>query len=563
MWSRFSYTFSCYGSVWRLSPRSLVLFAFVLYVFVLLFQLSSVSPTLPEKNVKTSAECTVAAALQRNGYDMLPPLPQRSFIPINDVACSRVVLPHFWVGSKADGEQRPEVSRQLQQTKEGRGEHRNQQERKGKESNVVHGGGPEREASTGAITLVTQLSFNRLPRLVTLAKAWQGPISAAVFLRATEEIQELSRWFREEPLAFQYVRLHLVLGKPNDPYPINTLRNVATKLALPPSAYANTVTHEDIMQQARSVFFASERHTHGVAHWLDNDLLANGMFFPSDVAHPNVLWDSPEWIMASDVDAVPSAPMPHFWQDLQRTTHQWNDTLRHDQETIYVVPALEMTEKFLEAVGTEGILKATFTLPTSKEEVDLLWQQGHLTAMHPEYPPAYHGPFSLHQWLQTDEPYRVTYQRCFEGYFIARLRNMIPYDERFLGRGYNKATHHFELYASGRALAVLPNSWLVDAPHIATIQDTSRPALLGREWASFLTDMQHKYHLHCRNGDIDRRHPDYAPLFPGAFSPSEEEEARRWPPLTPSSSCWWADENLDGTYWWWWRILDFFYSPQR
>ena len=84
------------------------------------------------------------------------------------------------------------------------------------------------------ITLVTQLSADRLQRIQQIARVWKGPISAAVYagknnFEATRLM--LSIW-KKSKLVRTHVDLHLVTRDAymdTTPYPINMLRNVAWK----------------------------------------------------------------------------------------------------------------------------------------------------------------------------------------------------------------------------------------------------------------------------------------------------------------------------------------------
>ena len=86
------------------------------------------------------------------------------------------------------------------------------------------------------ITLVTQLSPDRLHRIQQLAQVWKGPISAAVYVGhdTYNGVKELLSLWGTSELVRQHVDFHLVssdaIGKThesNPPYPINALRNLA------------------------------------------------------------------------------------------------------------------------------------------------------------------------------------------------------------------------------------------------------------------------------------------------------------------------------------------------
>ena len=90
------------------------------------------------------------------------------------------------------------------------------------------------------ITLVTQLSPDRLQRIQQLASVWQGPISAAVFVGHDTYggVQQLLSLWGTSELVRKHVDFHLVstdavgtLHETKAPYPINALRNLAWQYA--------------------------------------------------------------------------------------------------------------------------------------------------------------------------------------------------------------------------------------------------------------------------------------------------------------------------------------------
>lgn len=93
------------------------------------------------------------------------------------------------------------------------------------------------ESQDTDITICTQLSSDRLEKLVKMAESYRGPISAAVYVQGSkEEIQEKKIEFRkvvekavQNSSEFgKYVTIHVVMSLFNPfPYPINFLRNVA------------------------------------------------------------------------------------------------------------------------------------------------------------------------------------------------------------------------------------------------------------------------------------------------------------------------------------------------
>ena len=81
------------------------------------------------------------------------------------------------------------------------------------------------------ITLVTQVSVDKLFRLVEQLERWNGPISCAVYLPSITSIQELFLYVQKQNQIFHsMVTLHVMLenvrGRSSAAYPINRLRNL-------------------------------------------------------------------------------------------------------------------------------------------------------------------------------------------------------------------------------------------------------------------------------------------------------------------------------------------------
>ena len=77
------------------------------------------------------------------------------------------------------------------------------------------------------ITLTTQMSSNKIKRLVALAGRWNGPISAAVRITSVEELQNLKTDLSEYLEELSNVAFHFYFEDASRLYPHNILRNVA------------------------------------------------------------------------------------------------------------------------------------------------------------------------------------------------------------------------------------------------------------------------------------------------------------------------------------------------
>lgn len=59
---------------------------------------------------------------------------------------------------------------------------------------------------------------------------------------------------------------------------------------------------------------------------------------------------------------------------------------------------------------------------------------------------------------------QIKWEADFEPYVVVR-RDVVRYDTRFLGFGWNKVSHTMELHAQGYELYVLANAFVVHLPH--------------------------------------------------------------------------------------------------
>ena len=77
--------------------------------------------------------------------------------------------------------------------------------------------------------LATQLTVDRLSLLCKSAGAWNGPVSATVYVRSGLDVAALAKWRRKCKALKGLVSFHL-LTQPNIarpiPYPVNILRNI-------------------------------------------------------------------------------------------------------------------------------------------------------------------------------------------------------------------------------------------------------------------------------------------------------------------------------------------------
>jgi hypothetical protein len=89
----------------------------------------------------------------------------------------------------------------------------------------------ERSSIDGDISLATQGSVDRLDRLLDGTKRWNGPISAAIYVKSSSSIRDLVEFVRANKRALKHTTFHLFFEKMtiarDKLYPHNYLRNLA------------------------------------------------------------------------------------------------------------------------------------------------------------------------------------------------------------------------------------------------------------------------------------------------------------------------------------------------
>eukprot|EP00297_Palpitomonas_bilix_P000847 CAMPEP_0113880072 /NCGR_PEP_ID=MMETSP0780_2-20120614/7587_1 /TAXON_ID=652834 /ORGANISM="Palpitomonas bilix" /LENGTH=879 /DNA_ID=CAMNT_0000866717 /DNA_START=494 /DNA_END=3134 /DNA_ORIENTATION=- /assembly_acc=CAM_ASM_000599 len=110
------------------------------------------------------------------------------------------------------------------------------------------------------------------------------------------------------------------------------------------------------------------------------------------------------------------------------------DQMLHDK-ILVIAPAFQMIP------GSEDIV------PKTKKELLVLVMLKKAQQVHAYFQKG-HAPVNYRRWLRGTDNYYISYKKEMEPYFIGS-REMVLYDERFLGRGGNKQSHLYELDRAG------------------------------------------------------------------------------------------------------------------
>jgi hypothetical protein len=160
-----------------------------------------------------------------------------------------------------------------------------------------------------------------------------------------------------------------------------------------------------------------------------------------------------------DVDFVTSGSAAEAYALLSSRGY---DAMMRERKRVFVLPAFELVG---DAYKNGGPVVNIDAMPRSKAALkqavrDRLVQQVHQS----KYAPAHHAT-NYTRWYESVEPYSVVYEHEFEPYFIGRIADMPPWDERFVGYGYDKVVHVMTLAVQRFELVVQPQLFLTHLDH--------------------------------------------------------------------------------------------------
>mmetsp|Transcript_7911 Transcript_7911/g.11752 ORF Transcript_7911/g.11752 Transcript_7911/m.11752 type:complete len:607 (+) Transcript_7911:85-1905(+) len=257
------------------------------------------------------------------------------------------------------------------------------------------------------ITLTTQMSINKLTRLVAIAGRWNGPVSVALRVTSMEELHLLKDQLLKYGEHLDQVAFHLYFEGKSRSYPNNILRNVA----------------------------------------LDN------------------IWS--DYFAVFDVDLLPSPANTH--QHLQSALNrhpQLEEKLNN--KTVFVLPAWEIDDIIPDenitihhALYPES--KEMLLDRHAKNEEDRnvrifrseVYKPGHRTTDYPT-------------WMSnsTDVSYPVvTKEYGYEPYIIGAKKGIPHFFPQFRGYGFNKISFYTELHYASYKLEVLRDFFIFHVNH--------------------------------------------------------------------------------------------------
>ena len=290
------------------------------------------------------------------------------------------------------------------------------------------------------VTLVTQLSVDRLARLEAQVEAWPGPVSAAVYVSAGPDADAEEAAAREAEAAVAAAAARWERRDAGRP------RRVHVSIVRPATS---SPRHRE---------GGPEEASEGDANASTRDVAAEEY----DAAYPvnalrNVALDaSPtDLVFLLDVDFVPSA-------GTNAAVAAANPARRcRDDGEVLVVPAFELSTPPRGGAGPR--LGAADVAAAGVEGFRSASRARSIEPFHVGHYPAGHRATDAARWATTDSPYAVAYEEGYEPYVVASRSRIPRYDERFRGYGMNKVSHLAHCAARGLRFTVLPRSAFVVA----------------------------------------------------------------------------------------------------
>lgn len=269
-----------------------------------------------------------------------------------------------------------------------------------------------------AVTLVTQLTPDRLHLLRRIAQHWAGPVSACVYMLDTFNRAHGGDWDEDEIRAkwratFPRVMLSFLPDTHLPHYPVNTLRNCALRpvtsgftLILDVDFLPSEGAYEQIATLLRAIFPVPSPARLWNASRVVEPFLQNAVAAPwqQEGPHPTL----PAWVSAG----------------LRRAL---------------VLPAFEFRVGATEA----GVLRPDAP-PMTKRAVAAECMRGYMGQFQGIRFKWGHAPEQQSYWVSARAPYAVPFEQHWEPYVV--MRSPVPlFDERFVGYGQNKISYYFEV----------------------------------------------------------------------------------------------------------------------
>ena len=365
---------------------------------------------------------------------------------------------------------------------------------------------------TEGVTLATQLTVDRLSLLCKSAGAWNGPVSAAVYVRSGLDVAALAKWRRKCKALKGLVSFHL-LTQPNIarpiPYPVNILRNVAIDGVRTEYVFnvdvdfvPNVDATEHIMALTKAMPGAIGKDTKfmlvipafefvsGAQQRDDAGYGSNTVEGASKGTSKKITCNTDKNTIVSHGDTL--GRIARAYKVTVRAIHQCNP---HIVDTELEVGDSIKIPKVVEKTDGDNFFTNEVEVPKTKSDLLELVDNKKLQPVHADKFAGAHQITDYDKWYtqSKNRPYQVTFKGVYEPYMVGP-RTMPRFDERFAGYGMDKVELNYELHLAKYMLLVAPNAFVVHHNHPKASWGIEADLIrVYKNWYAFVYDNDKKY----------------------------------------------------------------------
>jgi hypothetical protein len=271
-----------------------------------------------------------------------------------------------------------------------------------------------------AITVATQGSLNKLPRLLDMTSRWLGPVSYSTLVASESDLDSLFQFWTDNPLIQEYVSIHVFMELPqlqrpeNGRYPINQLRNLALHNVKTDYVFLNDVD-----------------------------------FIPSDHAHDEI---------AALIQAFP-LPTKTCW-------------VLPAFERLKVAPTSTRSSIKYNIAAEDEVTDVALVPKTKSELLKAIHHDKVVTTFHP-YVADGHRATDYEKWYTYNDNssaaatmmYSIDYAKWFEPYVVCKVDDLHSFFPLFRGFGHNKNSFFIEGNIRNLTYYVLRRQFVVHMNH--------------------------------------------------------------------------------------------------
>ena len=289
----------------------------------------------------------------------------------------------------------------------------------------IHTWKSRRNISPHSISIVTQLSLERLSMLRSQCRIWTDKISAVLYIPYMKNFGVISEDVRA------------VNG--------SSIHDVAVFVE---SLYQKLEKEGQCSLDLQLVVEKFER-------WDDPNI---GLYPFNAVRNRALMMVETDVVILLDADFLPSQDLSQMYTQRDSYAALW-DVL--NRKIAYVLPAFQTSNN-----GVDGVNVARRAAVHGKDDVVDAWNDGTVDGFQVEQYSAGHGPTRYEQWLTAQEPYSIKYEKGFEPYIMVARKYVPWYDERFRGYSRNKIVHLTHLADQlGVKMRVHDRGFVIHTPH--------------------------------------------------------------------------------------------------